>query len=91
MNNLAIRMQYIGMMALVEDQIVDCFHGGGISYDAFPRFHALMAEESGVVQDATLLAAARLGKQALRWQDLPGRSSGQDCARPYCRWLEPPA
>ncbi len=56
MNNLAIGMQYIGMMALVEDQIVDCFHhGGGIWYDAFPRVHALMAEESGVVQDATVL------------------------------------
>jgi len=31
------RMQYIGLMALVEDQIVDCFrHGGGVPYSAFP-------------------------------------------------------
>jgi SAM-dependent methyltransferase len=56
MDNLAIGMQYIGMLAQVEDQIVDCFrHGGGISYEAFPGFHALMAEDSGAVQDATLL------------------------------------
>jgi SAM-dependent methyltransferase len=58
MDNLAIGMQYIGMLALVEDQIVDCFrHGGGVSYEAFPKFHALMAEDSGAVQDATLLDA----------------------------------
>ena len=56
MDNLAIGMQYIGMLALVEDQIVDCFrHGGGVPYEAFPKFHALMAEDSGAVQDATLL------------------------------------
>jgi SAM-dependent methyltransferase len=58
MDNLAIGMQYIGMLALVEDQIVDCFrHGGGVPYEAFPKFHALMAEDSGAVQDATLLDA----------------------------------
>ncbi|MGN6176324.1 MAG: transcriptional regulator, partial [Streptosporangiaceae bacterium] len=48
MNNLATGMQYIGMLALVEDQIVDCFrHGGGVPYSAFPRFQAVMAEDSG--------------------------------------------
>jgi len=56
MNNLAIGMQYIGLMAQVEDQIVECFrHGGGVPYSAFPRFHAVMAEDSGAVQDATLI------------------------------------
>lgn len=56
MNNLAIKMQFIGMLALVEDQIVDCFrHSGGIPYEAFPKFHALMAEDSAAVQDATLI------------------------------------
>ena len=56
MSNLAIGMQFIGMMALVEDQIVDCFrNGGGVPYEAFPKFHALMAEDSGAVQDATLI------------------------------------
>src|SRR6516162_8590107 len=56
MQNLAIGMQYIGLMAQVEDQIVDCFrHGGGVPYSAFPRFQAVMAEDSGAVHDATLI------------------------------------
>jgi SAM-dependent methyltransferase len=58
MKNLAIGMQYIGLMAQVEDQIVECFrHGGGVPYSAFPRFQTVMAEDSGVVQDATLIDA----------------------------------
>ncbi len=56
MNNLATGMQYIGLLAGVEDQIVDCFrHGGGVPYSAFPRFHTVMAEDSGAVHDATLV------------------------------------
>ena len=56
MSNLATGMQYIGLLALVEDQIVDCFrHGGGVPYSAFPRFQAIMAEDSGAVHDATLI------------------------------------
>ena len=56
MQNLATGMQYIGLMATVEDQIVECFrHGGGVSYSAFPRFQAVMAEDSGAVHDATLI------------------------------------
>src|SRR5215470_17209147 len=56
MNNLAIGMQYIGLLALVEDQIVDCFRrGGGVPYSAFPKFQTLMAEDSGAVHDATLI------------------------------------
>ena len=56
LNNLATGMQYIGLMAVVEDQIVDCFRrGGGVPYSAFPRFQAVMAEDSGAVHDATLI------------------------------------
>ena len=56
MDNLAIQAQYLGLLALVEDQIVDCFrHGGGVPYSAFPKFQALMAEDSGTVHDATLI------------------------------------
>ena len=56
MQNLATGMQYIGLMATVEDQIVECFrHGGGVPYSAFPRFQAVMAEDSGAVHDATLI------------------------------------
>jgi 2-polyprenyl-3-methyl-5-hydroxy-6-metoxy-1,4-benzoquinol methylase len=54
--NLAIQAQYVALLALVEDQIVDCFRtGGGIPYSAFPRFHAIMAEDSAALLDATLL------------------------------------
>src|SRR5215475_7043652 len=58
-DNLAIQAQYVGLLALVEDQIVDCFrHGGGVPYSAFPKFQALMAEDSAAVQDATLIDVA---------------------------------
>lgn len=46
--NIAVFAQYITMMGTVEDDIVDCFkHGGGVPYDKFPRFHEVMAEDSG--------------------------------------------
>ena len=55
-NNLAVQAQYVGLLAQVEDQIVDCFRqGGGVPYSAFPGFQALMAEDSGAVHDATLV------------------------------------
>lgn len=54
--NLALQAQYVGLLAQVEDQIVGCFHrGGGVPYAEFPRFQALMAEDSGAVHDATLI------------------------------------
>lgn len=46
--NLAVFAQYLPVLAQVEDRIVDCFHnGGGVAYDEFPRFHDVMAEDSG--------------------------------------------
>ena len=55
-DNVAVQAQYVGLLALVEDQIVDCFRrGGGVPYSAFPKFQALMAEDSGAVLDATLI------------------------------------
>ena len=55
-NNLATGMQYIGLLAVVEDQIVDCFrHGGGVPYSEFPKFQAVMAEDSGAGYDASLI------------------------------------
>jgi SAM-dependent methyltransferase len=55
MNNLAAGTQFIGLLAQVEDQVVECFrHGGGVPYSAFPRFTELMAERSGAGYDATL-------------------------------------
>ena len=54
--NLAMTMQYIGLLAGVEDEVVERFRiGGGVPYSAFPKFHALMAEDSASVHDATLI------------------------------------
>jgi 2-polyprenyl-3-methyl-5-hydroxy-6-metoxy-1,4-benzoquinol methylase len=47
-DNLAVFAQYIPLLGAVEDDIVACFqHGGGVPYARFPRFHAVMAEDSG--------------------------------------------
>ncbi len=47
-DNLAVAAQYIAVLGGVEDKIVDCFqNGGGVPYEAYPRFHEVMAEESG--------------------------------------------
>ncbi len=55
-NNLARMATMIPMMGEVEQKIIDCFqHGGGLPYSEYPRFHAMMAEESGAVYDAALL------------------------------------
>jgi ubiquinone/menaquinone biosynthesis C-methylase UbiE len=45
--NMAAMFQFISVMGAVESRIVDCFHGGGgIPYEAYERFHDVMAEES---------------------------------------------
>ena len=47
-DNMAVFSQYIGMLGGVEDDIVECFKkGGGVPYAKFPRFHEVMAEDSG--------------------------------------------
>lgn len=47
-DNIAVFAQYIGILGQVEDKIVDCFrHGGGVGYEHYPRFHEVMAEDSG--------------------------------------------
>jgi 2-polyprenyl-3-methyl-5-hydroxy-6-metoxy-1,4-benzoquinol methylase len=46
-DNLAKLAQFVGLLASVEHQVVDCFrHGGGVPYSAYSEFHALMAEDS---------------------------------------------
>jgi SAM-dependent methyltransferase len=55
-DNLARIMTFLPMLAEVEQGIVRCFReGGGLSYADYSRFHALMAEDSKAVVDATLL------------------------------------
>jgi Rv2258c-like winged HTH domain len=47
-DNMAVFTQYISLLGGVEDAIVDCFKaGGGVPYESFPRFHEVMAEDSG--------------------------------------------
>jgi ubiquinone/menaquinone biosynthesis C-methylase UbiE len=47
-DNMAVFGQYIAVMGSVEDDIVECFRkGGGVPYEKFPRFHEVMAEDSG--------------------------------------------
>ncbi|HET7932158.1 MAG TPA: methyltransferase domain-containing protein [Rhodanobacteraceae bacterium] len=47
-DNLAVFAQYIALLGSVEDDIVECFKsGGGVPYERYPRFHEVMAEDSG--------------------------------------------
>jgi ubiquinone/menaquinone biosynthesis C-methylase UbiE len=54
--NMARFMQYIPMLAEVEPDVIHSFrHGGGVPYERFPHFQALMAESSGLRFDHLLL------------------------------------
>ncbi len=47
-DNMAVFAQYIGLLGQVEDRVVGCFRdGGGVPYEHYPRFHEVMAEDSG--------------------------------------------
>jgi SAM-dependent methyltransferase len=55
-DNLSRVAQFIPLFGEVEQKIIGCFHaGGGLPYSDYPRFHKLMAEESGEVFDAALV------------------------------------
>jgi 2-polyprenyl-3-methyl-5-hydroxy-6-metoxy-1,4-benzoquinol methylase len=55
-DNLARAAQFIPLLGEVEQKIIRCFRkGGGLSYAEYPRFHAVMAEQSGEVFDASLV------------------------------------
>ena len=55
-DNLSHVMQFIPLLASVEEPIVTCFrNGGGVPYSAYRRFHQLMAEDSATVHDAALI------------------------------------
>ncbi len=57
-NNLGMQMQFVPLMASVEQGIIASFrNGGGVPYAGFPHFHSLMAEVSGVVHDTALVGA----------------------------------
>jgi SAM-dependent methyltransferase len=53
-NNLAAQAQWVPLLASVEDEVLTCFErGGGVRYEAYHRFHEVMAEES----DQTVVSA----------------------------------
>lgn len=55
-DNMARVMQYLPLMGTVEQAVAAAFRdGGGVPYEAYGRFHQLMAEESGAVFDAALV------------------------------------
>ena len=54
-DNIAVSAQFISVMGAVEDEIVEVFRqGGGVPYSAYPRFHEVMAEDSGQTVVAAL-------------------------------------
>ncbi len=59
-------MQWIGVLAPVESEIIRCFRkGGGVPYSAYPRFHEVMEEEGELTfdADATLALVPGLKEQ----------------------------
>ncbi len=55
-DNLGPLMQFIPLLAQVEEGVIESFrNGGGVPYSAYPKFQQLMSEESARVFDATLV------------------------------------
>lgn len=85
-NNLATTMQFIPLVGAVEDAIVDCFyHGGGVPYSAYNRFHEVMAEDSAqtavaALESYILPAAPGLKEQLLRGITVADIGCGRGCA-----------
>lgn len=53
--NMAAMFQFVSVLGGVESRIVDCFRtGGGVPYEAYDRFHEVMAEESNQTVVAAL-------------------------------------
>jgi len=83
--NFAVFTQYVPILGQVEDAIIHCFNnGGGVPYEQFPRFHEVMAEDSGQsvlssLQSHVLPLVPGLADQlerGLRWLDA-GCGSGR--------------
>lgn len=55
-NNMARTLQFVPMLAEVEQDILTCLrNGGGLPYDKYPRFHTWMDAESRGTVDLALL------------------------------------
>lgn len=58
-DNMAFFTTYFPLMGSVEDQLVEAFaKGGGVPYDAYPKFQEIQREETARVYDATLIDVA---------------------------------
>ncbi len=54
--NMATSMQFIPVLAQIEDEIIHCFeNGGGVPYESYTRFHDVMAEDSNQTVLAELI------------------------------------
>ncbi len=78
-DNMAVFAQYVPLLGNVEDDIIACFkNGGGVPYEKFPRFHDVMAEDSGQSVMSSLEShilplvpdLARRLQNGSRWLDL---------------------
>ncbi len=48
LGNLAVYAQFVAMAGATQDRILECFEtGDGLSYQDYPCFHQIMAEDSG--------------------------------------------
>jgi 2-polyprenyl-3-methyl-5-hydroxy-6-metoxy-1,4-benzoquinol methylase len=55
-NNIALLSQYVSLLGLVEDKVVECFlKGGGVPYSEYPSFQTLQAEESSRIFNSRLI------------------------------------
>jgi 2-polyprenyl-3-methyl-5-hydroxy-6-metoxy-1,4-benzoquinol methylase len=53
--NFASGMQFVPILAQIEDKLVECVrYGGGVPYSEYPRFHEVMASESSQTVVAAL-------------------------------------
>ncbi|HET9201241.1 MAG TPA: class I SAM-dependent methyltransferase, partial [Dehalococcoidia bacterium] len=58
-DNMAFFTTYFPLMGTVEDQLVESFaRGGGVPYEAYPKFQEIQREETARVYDATLIDVA---------------------------------
>ncbi|MFC7359939.1 class I SAM-dependent methyltransferase [Nocardioides astragali] len=56
-DNLARMMRYNALWGQVQPKVVRAFReGGGLTYDDYPGFHAIQAEESASVNDSSLVS-----------------------------------
>jgi len=66
LGSMSSMMQWIGVLAPVESEIIDCFRkGGGVPYSSYPRFHEVMEQEGALTfdADATLGLVAGLAER----------------------------